>query len=253
MILRAGLLWAANPAASGRGARYEGNPLHFSGYGLAALWDPIVTSSVTLNGNDASAIASQVPGEIDLAQVTPANQPLYLGAPTYYGQPSIQFVKANSDRLIKANTDLIGANPATFVGVQAYRTIGGAAMGNSTGNATGAALTLPGGTRDFVAWGVQDRNDGSATLGAAEVWIACDQPGVTAFLWANGTKTALSAPGTARTAPGPAAEMDIGSGGGAGQSADIDFLFGAVFSSSIPDSVAIRISHALGARFGVVA
>src|SRR5262249_11014836 len=116
------------------GSRYRGDPRRFSAYGLAGLWDAAL--GISLNGNDVSAIASQVAGGVDLPQATGANQPLYVGAPTYNGQPSIQFTAANADRL-EASANIIAANPATFVLVMRDRT--SATQGFFFGNSNSGA------------------------------------------------------------------------------------------------------------------
>lgn len=244
------------------GARQYGAVTLFYAHGLAAVYDS--SKGITLNGTDVSAIADQVPWlplsapvAYDLSQGTAANQPLYTGAPTYNGRPSIQYVAANADRLFLANTNLIADNPCTFVAVQRLRVLGGAQsyfFGNGTGG-TGIGFGEAAGGRNAIVAGVTNRIDGVISTTAAEVWIGTDSgSGVpAATLMINGVDQAITNSGANRVDAGATAEIEIGAYLGGGLNADVDDLFKVIFITSIPDSVKIRISHAYGATYGVVA
>lgn len=247
MILRAGLLWAANPAASGRGARYEGNPLHFSGYGLAALWDPIVTSSVTLNATRVAAIASLAPGGNDLSQGTAGNQPLYTGAPTYYGQPSIRFASGRPDMLTSAY------DPNQGTGTLVICTAPGAVAGGNDFLAfidkMNLYQTLAGPNTWCIYASAAVSSGVILTPGQQYVLVATNRSVNDADLWTNGSKV-TSAAGVAFV---DRAGSGLGSGVALSQPSNTDFLFGAWFTTPLDQGAAFRISKGLGARIGVAA
>lgn len=255
MILRAGLLWTRNVAAAGRGYRYEGDPRHFSSHGLVALWDATVPSSVTLNATDVSGLASLVPGGDDLTQAVGANQPLYVGAPTYNGQPSIQFVRANSDGLTKTNTQVINTNPFTYYSVHRIRAIAGGAYNSILGNGeapNGADLNLnpAAGFRDLLFVSNSEHTMGAPSTTTPEVWLISSNGPSSGVVngYVNGVPQTMSTQAGLYTA-GPNPLLYIGSNLMAA-TVDMDWLKGGIFTSAVPATVAVRLSKAAGAQFG---
>lgn len=234
------------------GYRQTGRPERFYAYSVAAVWDAAL--GITLNGNDVSAIASQVAGAADLPQATAANQPLYIGAPAYNGNPSIQFTAANGDRL-QANINIIGAAQATYIAVIRAR----AAVDqfwlsnvNNTATAGWAFGSRTAGTlRDTVAVGVSARTAGVIGTTQPEVWVGRDYAAaspVTA-LSVNNVPMVVTAAAAVRTTPGATPRLVLGSLVDAVLPADIDFLYAAIATVAVDDSVVTRLSHALMARF----
>lgn len=256
MILQVGRLQTPNVAAAGQGYRWHGNPLHFVPHGLAAIWEPL-PQFVTLNGTDVSGLASRIQGGIDVAQGTAANQPLYTGAPTYGSpsapQPSIQFTAANIDTLQRAATNLIGVAPATWVTAQRLNAFTGtfsgilANGGGGTGEGVGYSTT----SRAVNRAGAGNPADGVPSTAVAEIWVVRSTTPSAPEGFINNVAATFAPGGIARSDPGGAGVMYIGSFGGGGLPVNMDFLAAAVFQSSLPDSVAVRISKAWGARFGL--
>lgn len=219
--------------------------------GLKALWDTAVVSSVALNGANVSGVTDQTGLGNDITQATPANQPLRTGSPTYVNWPSIAFSKASTHRLFKSSVDLIGTGPSTVILVGNLRTTGGRVFDQSTNDSQGEVLQYAGGIIDFTAWGVSGRAGPAWPIAAACVIIGRDTPGVTATIDLNGVKTTTGAPTATRVAPGAGGLISIGAGATASVPADLDFLFGAVFSANISDVLANSISARLKSRLGL--
>lgn len=245
------------PAANGRfhgngargdgyGARYRGDPRKFAAYSLTALWDASVPSSITLNGTDVSAEASLVTGNADVAQATGANQPLYTGAATYNSQRTVTYVAANTDRLQKANTDIIGAGGSTAFVVYFQRGATGRLISNNSGGA-GVDLQYNASAVNYQSSGVSARTGGTLAAGSLHVLFARDIPSVTADAFVDGVAVALSAATSARAAPGPTATLSISF---SAAPADMDFGVGGFFASYVDTSAVYRMSKAFGARFG---
>lgn len=256
--------WLGGHRRGAADARQRGNPLRFINHGLVALWDAAL--GVTLNGADVSALADQVPWlplsapvAYDLSQATGANQPLYTGAPAYNGQPSIQFSFANTDNLTKLNNNFFGAGAWSVVSVQRMRntTAGQQIIWESrnagfTGGSMGIVTSVPSyRVQDLTPGGV-NHDGGTPGTTAPEVTIFMQGAGAVPTALVNGAAVALSAGAGGQADPGGAAMFSIGSTGG-GLSSDQDFLFNCLFTTAVPNGVAVRLSHALGARFGVAA
>jgi hypothetical protein len=230
-------------------------------FGASAIWNTMDAWSIVLNGSDVSAIVdatSAWPRPVDatvytLTQATPANQPLGTGAPAYNGWPSIQYVRANADRLARANTNL-AASDITIISVQrlADTTTSYFVSNVDGGGTTGLALGVSAALRDVVDANAGNHNGGTPSVAVPEVWIAREVFGQSPTLLVNGVSVALTGAAT-RIATTAAATFTIGSLAGAGFPQSMDDMFKSVFLTSIPDSVAIRISHALGAAAGISA
>lgn len=229
-------------------------------FGAAAAWDAAL--GVTLNVADISALADQTsnwprpwdPIAYDVSQGTGANQPLYIGATAYNGQPSIQFTAANSDSLSRAATNLFATLQGSVVSVQKFRAPGGdqALLLNGAGADFSAGLTLyASGTTYFANNGAASRS--SAGLSSnLEVWSFAQPNGAAPTWLINGVALTLAGAMTALQDPTGAASIMLGRTV-SGRQADIDLCFLGIFQTGIPNSVLVRISHALGARFGVAA
>lgn len=242
----------------GYGARYRGNTRRFSAYGILALWD--ASMGVTLNGTDVSALASQVGGAIDLAQATGARQPLYTGAPTYNGQPSIRFTAANGDNLFRNATSIwTGGAGSFFITTAVPLGINGTFLICDTDGATnGFDLKTVGASSP---WARQfDSIPGHAHLTGSiiddgEVYTmlgTLSSSPASAHLYLNGTDVAISNPtdGTFNDT-NASSVMLLGAVTSAGVgAANMDFLEAAVFDFVIPPSVVDRMAKASAARFG---
>lgn len=236
-----------------------------SAFGAVAIWDTFESSSITLNGTDAAAqgdVSVRWPRPADandyaLSQGTAANQPLVTGAPAY-GQswPSVQYTAANLDVLGRATTNIVGTLDISLVSTQRLRS---SANGYFFGNAAaggGVSLGVTGATqREFLDVGIGapgSHNDGAPGIAAPEVWIGTEKFGQIPKLRINGALVTLANIGT-RADPGASAMLLIGSLLVGVVASDVDHLLSAVFLFELPDTVAIRISHALGAGAGVAA
>lgn len=255
MILRAGLLWAANPAAAGQGVRYQGDPRHFSSFGLVALWDTSVPGSKTLNVNDVSAVASLVAGGFDLSQAAGANQPLGVGSPQYGAFASIQFTAANSDRLFATNANVLGTGPFTYVSVQKFGAVHDVYFANGIGVGTGAVLrssgsyslqNLGGGGRTFTGGaGLPDATTLHVVINGQ------DAGEVNGLLWFDALPRSVAPSGTVGADAGATAQLAIGGSAGASLFSDMDWCYGALFQGFVTAEVAYRLSKAPMARAGI--
>lgn len=248
-MLRPGLLNRGRMMRRSLGYRRIGNPDHIKvAYAFAGQWDAAL--GVTLNGNDVSALASQVAGAIDLVQAAGANQPLYVGAPAYNGNPSIQFTGANVDRLEKTATNIIGTGPLSMFLVCLERTAGTTQVffGNDT-NASGMEFANITGNRAVIAVAAANLTDGAITTTLPETWALSDPAdGVTPGSFLVNSAKVLT-PTTIHLSPGAGGSMIIGARQGGIVPADIDFCWGAITVGALGDSLLQRLSHALQARF----
>lgn len=238
------------------GARYRGDVRRFSAYGLAGAWDTARRDTFAFNGNDVSALASIVPGGIDLSQGTAANQPLGVGTPVYGEFPSIQMTAANNDRLFRANTNLIGTAPATLISAHRFRALAGGAYNGVIGNSNaGQGFDMNASTtglRDGLFVSNSEHTMGAASTTAAEVWsIAASNAGSVVGL-VNGVAQTMSTQAGSWNDAGGTADMTIGKSAMANPT-DLDFLFGAIFTTQAPFTVTYRIHKALAPRAGVAA
>ncbi len=221
------------------------------------MWDAAL--GVTLNGTDVSALASQVPGAVDLLQATAANQPLYTGAPTYNGQPSVQFVLANADSLLAANIDLIGTGAHTYMSAHRVRAIAAGVYNGIMGNArAGAGSSLNAetttGLRNLLFVGNSDHAMGSTPTTVPEMWsIGSGGSGSGIVIgMVYGVAQSMSSQLGSWAAPGATGSVFLGASPATGGS-DMDWLFGALFTTLLPNAVAIRIHKAGCARLGLLA
>ena len=216
---------------------------------LAAMWDT-QTSTVTLNGADVSQINFLSAGAIHLVQATGANQPLYTGAPAYNGWPSVAFTAANSDQLARVNTNL-AAGDVTIITAQRVRTSGTTFIAfNGDALTTGVAIGQLGGLRAANQTNVTNHSDAAISTAAAEVWVARFLAANSVpTLWVNGVNVALGGAASVKLATTGAATLAVGTAGAF--FIDMDWMFGAVFQSSIPDALATSITNRLKARLGL--
>lgn len=243
MLLAAGH-WGAplTPCNGVQGSRQFGDTRRFSAYGLAAQWDPAVPTSVTLNTTRVAAVASLVTGGNDLSQATAGNQPLYTGAPTYYGQPSIRHIAARPDMLSSAY------DPNQGNGTLVICTAPGAVVGSdflAFIDKMNVYQTLAGSWCIYASAAVS--SGVTLTPGQQYVLIATNRAANDHDLWTNGSKV-VNAGGTAYV---DRAGSGVGAGVALSQPANTDFLFGAWFTSPLDQGPAHRVSKALTARMGV--
>lgn len=227
--------------------------------GLAALWDTQVASSVILNGADVSGLLDLSGAGNDLTQATAANQPLYTGAPSYNGWPSIQYTAANVDTLFRANTNLKSTLPCTIVSVQRLSagTAGAKGILCNEPASTGLGVALGrNGSDNARSWhdaAAAFRSDGVASLIAPEVWVGrVIHASTTPILWVNGTNQPLTNGLITPTDPGASAALTIGAFFSGNASANnMDHLLGAWFQSFIPDALALSLTQRLMTRLGI--
>lgn len=228
------------------GHRFYGRLERFANYGLVAAWDTSRADTKTFNVNDISGLASIVNGSINLAQVVGANQPLGVGTPVYGEFTTIQFTAANADRLTNATDPGTGTGAAIVVFVP----------GNTTGD---HALLIIDALRVYsnlsgigAHWGSFNgaNIDGGSVLapGVPHVIAVVNRAFNDTTLWTDGVPVVQTNGSAYSNGTGITLGAD-----GALQSTDMGFLLAAWFTTAPPDSVAIRISHALGARAGVAA
>lgn len=225
----------------------------------SGLWDAAL--GITLNANDVSQIDHQrgsrpwqsVP--IHLIQPAGANQPLYIGAPIYNGQPSIQFTAANADRLMLTATDLIGAGFVTMFCVSRMRTnvSDQNIFGNSTNGTAGLFFRAnSAGNRDWEAGAVAARVDGAYSTALAEIWTGVDFSGLSpALLYANGNPVTISNPNAIHVAPGGTGAVYIGALANGAVPSDVDWMFGAIYVFALNKNIITRLTKAAKVRFGV--
>lgn len=228
------------------GYRYSGNPLHFAPYGLAAAWDTSEPATKAFNVNDISGLASIVPGAVDVAQAVGANQPLGVGTPQYGEFVSIQFTAANVDRLTNATDPGTGTGAAIVAFVPA----------DTTGD---HALLIIDALRVYsnlsgigAHWGSFNgaNIDGGIVLapGVPHVIAVVNRAFNDTTLWTDGVPVVRSNGSAYSNGTGITLGADS-----ALQPTNMGFLFAAWFTVAPPDSVMVRLSHALGARAGIAA
>lgn len=214
---------------------------------------------ITLNGTDVSNMGTQALryprplnaiASLDLGQPTPANQPLYTGAPTYGGFQSVEFSAASPDKLFKANTNLIGLDPISFVIVRKLLTTKNVYVANSVGVTGGLwirALTnnslqnLGGGGRTFT--------DGASDSNLHVLAAGQDRSQTNALMLIDGTPVAVAAAGTMGADPGPTAQLSIGDHAAGGAATDMDFLAMHIFQYMLPVNLAAALCAAARARY----
>lgn len=257
MVLAAGhLLHTASASSRGQGSRYYGDLLRFKEFGLVGLWDTRRRASITLNGTDVANLASLVPGGLDLPQATPANQPLYTGAPAFNGWPSIQFVATNGDTLVKTGTNPIGAGPYSLVLLHHVRNTATCTLFSTINNAgTGGVLVqVTSALRGVTKVGAGGQlATGTPSTTVPEVWIITMAAGAEPTLSVNAATPVTGGTNPGITDPGGAGNLSIGSAIPFAQNADEDFLCAALFANVLTISAQVRISHALGPAAGIAA
>lgn len=219
---------------------------------------------VTLNGTDVSALGDQTPryprawdpNSYSVAQASAPLQPLSTGAPVYGNQTSIAFTLANNDSLARAATNLIGTGDKTFFSVHRLRTsLAGLQMIFSNESvATTAGMGIgynTGVTREIHNAAVTNELFGNASLVAAEVWCCRKFAGVLATATVNNTPTVVGGGNTNDSTPGAGAILAIGDIGGTWQSPDMDWLFSALFTRVLSDSVAYMLTKTAGTQIGL--
>lgn len=224
-------------------------------YGLAAMYDTAVSSSITSSAGRVVTLADLTGLGRSPTQAAPANRPLVDGARVYgpTNWPSIKFTGANAERLQFA-ANLIAGSPATMIMVarcenpQTSFAFGNVSAGGTAGWSLGYISTP---ARNSVAAGVVARTTSSPSLSEPEVWVARDPAAATAArLSVNGGSLTLTNATSVRTTPGGTGQIVIGSLVDASQPATMDFLFGAIFTQEIPDLLLAEISARICGRLG---
>jgi hypothetical protein len=223
----------------------------FLAYSLAGTW--AAWRGASLSSGNVTAL-SEVSAGSGLG-FTGANSPVFTGATPINGRPTIQFTRASTQRLERANTNVIGTGPCTMflIGRARSTALQQYFFSNSVGTSGLGLGIIAGGNRDFVAAGVAVRTDSTISTTAAEVWVARDQTtsNPKCDLTINGAAVALASNTTTRVAPGATATLGLGSLSGGTLAADYDFLLAGLFTVLIPDALSARLSRGGRALAGV--
>jgi hypothetical protein len=232
-------------------AMSRGRPERFTGMGLGGFW--LSDRGLTLNGTDVSGLADFSGNGRDLSQGTASAQPLSTGAPTYDGITCIQFTSASSDALTRGSTNIVGTGPITIMSVQAFRatTAGVHCLVGNTSATNGAALCANGAARECLDHGIAQHDDANFTTSTLETWMMRQSAAAVPTLTVNGVAASVSGASTGIADPGAGGVVGIGGGFGALASSDVDWLAAVIFTVNISDSVAQRLNHWVGAKYGL--
>lgn len=234
-------------------AMSRGRPERFSSMGMAAAY--LSDRGLTLNGTDVSQLNDLSSNARNLTQGTAAKQPLSTGAPAYDGIPCVQFTSSSADALTNAAGSVIGTGPVSLMSVQAFRatTAGVHCLFGITSATQGAALCANGANRECLDHGIAQHDDSAFTTSTLESWIMRQDAGALPTLLVNGAAVSVAGGSTGIADPGAGGVIGVGGGFGGLTSSDVDWLAAVLFTVNISDSVAQRLNHWAGSRYGIAA
>lgn len=220
----------------------------FAGYGLAGVWCSWLV--VSLNGTDVSAAGDRSGNGRDEVQASPASQPLYTGAPTYGGRPSVAFTAATSDALSCSNANLSNAD-VTVVSIQRIRVAGTSFIASNSNTLSNGIAIGTISTRAANALGQTSHLGSLPSTTKPEMWIAMF-PAASSVptLLVNNAADALSGAATVKVATTATSTVRIGDAGGSFP-IDMDWLATAWFTSILPRDIASRVARGGGALCGI--
>lgn len=247
-----------NRSPSSRGAQVNdtnlsrGRPERFRAAGLV-FW--FRADNVTIATGISSAVDLSGTGNT-VTQGTGSAQPAQV-LNAYNGKPTARFDATASQVLSKTPADLFGDGAYTLIAAlkRGSAFAGTAGMFGVT-DTTGNTLYMDGTKRSVLHPGVASNLsavDVSDT--ALELWTATRAAAAAPFLRVNNVNDPLTS-GAGMSAPGANAFLALGAYAPAGALAAFmtgDIAEAMAFTTAIPQSFITRISHYMGARYGVVA
>jgi hypothetical protein len=250
------MLLNRSPSARGvsvhNSALARGRPERFRKAGLVFWFRADLGITI---GTGISAAGDQSGAGNHVSQATGSAQPELVTA-AYNGKPCARFVSASSQELSRVDTNLFG--DSTYTLISALHSVVGANNAAIYGctQVTGCAQWLNGVNRAALHPGVAAFASGATPNDVLELWTQRFTPGAPPTLRVNNVNVSLGGASTTMGDPGATAVLALGAYVPAGSLAnfwDGDLCEAIAYTAELNASQVTRISHYMGARYGISA